>query len=313
MIKNILFLTLTFFNFLARAQNFQATYGFANVSSSTGNADPGPFPQVTGLTFGSFLASGVSQNPNASGRFSFTGWPTGATDGENNYGNFTGALSAMAFYQVTLYVDSNLMLDLESLEFSVRRSGTGIRNYSVRSNLDNFTNNLAASTGTNTRLSVIPGDVFFWNFDSISTSNDQYGNKIQFDNQFNQIHDSITFHFYAWNSEVNGGSFSIDNVEFSGVVTNSLTTSMNHMKEESGIEVYPNPAKESLMVKQSGMSKLEVKNIFGHTVYSEIVQNENTPYHSLNVSNFVNGLYFLTVWMGDRPVVKKILLGSDKD
>jgi trimeric autotransporter adhesin len=115
-------------------------------------------------------------------------------------------------------------LNLQDLSFYVRRSGTGIRNYCVRSDADSFSNNLAAATGTNAKLEVLPGEVFLWKYDSISVTSDQRGSHVLFGSSFN-VTNSITFRFYAWNSEASGGSFSIDNVTFTGSVVDSLILS----------------------------------------------------------------------------------------
>jgi hypothetical protein len=223
MIKNILFIGLTIFSFSISSQDFAVTYSFAAVTSTSGPTDPTPPPTFPGLTFGSFSAVGTSTNPNAGGRFSFTKWPGGATDGTDAQLTFTGAPSPTVYYQVSIIPSPTYTLDLNVFYFGMRRSGTGVRNYAIRSSRDNYTSNLAATTGTSTKLSVIPTDIFFWNYDSVATTADQKGSKIIFDSTYKAITDTISFRFYAWNSEAGGGTFSIDNVSFFGSATNTVT------------------------------------------------------------------------------------------
>ena len=86
------------FAYAARAQSFTGTYPFTLVTTTSGTTDPTAVPTATGLTFGSFSAVGVATNPNATGRFSFTGWSIGATNGLNT---FTGGIDLSKYYQVT--------------------------------------------------------------------------------------------------------------------------------------------------------------------------------------------------------------------
>ncbi len=306
MIKNLLSLGLIFFVFLTSAQNFVATYSFANVSTSTGTVDPGAPPQINGLTFGSFSYLGTASNPNASGRFSFTGWPVGALDGDDDYSNYTAALSPSVYYETTLKVLSGYTLDLNTITFAVRRSGTGIRNYVVRSSRDNFNNNLAASTGTNSKLSVLPGDVFFWNYDSISTAGDQRGSALLLNTQFKGIVDSVVFRFYAWNSESSGGTFSIDNVSFAGTLKDSntvLTTIEINESEEAGrtIRLYPNPVNRDRLTLSGNLDLrcLELFSVGGEKFECPETKTDPTSM-DIDVSQLRAGIYFLREGCGAK-------------
>lgn len=221
MIKKLLSLTCLLSGLLMNAQTFNSTYNFALVTNTTGLTDPTPTPTAIGVTFGSFSAVGTpSANPNATGRFSFVGWPLGSPTGTAStdvYANMTGSINLGQYYEVTLTPSTNYTVNLNTLTFGVRRSGTGIRNYSVRSSQSNYTVNLPASVGTNTNLSVVANDVFFWNFDAAPTNSDQSGSTINFG--ATSFSSPITLRFYAWNAEATGGTFSIDNVVFNGSVS----------------------------------------------------------------------------------------------
>ena len=106
-------------------QSFSATYPFANVTTTSGLTDPTAVPTAPGATFGTFTAVGqTATNPNAAGRFSFTGQPTGATNGSDI---FTGSISTTQYYEVTITPATGYSLDLNSITFTLQRSGTGIR------------------------------------------------------------------------------------------------------------------------------------------------------------------------------------------
>lgn len=311
MIKNIVIITLTFFCFYSFGQNFVATYSFANVSTTSGSVDPSPSPLANGITCEAFTYFGPALNPNASGRFSFTNWPAGASDGDDNYGNYTAVLSPTVYYQVKLRVVSGHTLDLISLSFSVRRSGTGVRNYAVRSSLDNFNNNLAATTGTNSKLSVIPGEVFYWNYDSISTASDQRGSRINFNNQFVGITDSVTFRFYGWNSESTGGTFSIDNVSITGSVLDSLILSpvIHSMPSLESIQVYPNPVMNGRFTIKSSFNntKFQVLTLLGEECTSEQEINAGET-KEFNLLNLAAGNYILRISTRGNISYRKLAL-----
>lgn len=311
MIKNIVIITLTFLCFYSFSQSFVATYSFANVSTTSGSVDPSASPLVNGITCGAFTYFGPALNPNASGRFSFANWPAGAVNGDDNYGNYTAVLSPTVYYQVNLRVVSGHTLDLTSLSFAVRRSGTGVRNYAVRSSLDNFNNNLAATTGTNTKLSVIPGNVFFWNYDSISTASDQRGSRVNLSNQFIGITDSVIFRFYAWNSESTGGTFSIDNVSVTGSVLDSLilTSTTYSMPKSEPIQVYPNPVINGHFTIKGNFNntKFQILTLLGEECIPEQEINaEETRQFSL--LNLAAGNYILRINTRGNVSYRKLVL-----
>ncbi|MGC3959851.1 MAG: hypothetical protein QM813_18570 [Verrucomicrobiota bacterium] len=115
----------------ASAQSFTSTYDFASVTTSSGLTDPTTPPTATGVTFGSFSAVGYFGSPNASARFSFTTNALGGINGDNNFANFTGALDSTKYFEVTLTPLAGYTLNVDSIGFTIQRSGTGIRSYAV--------------------------------------------------------------------------------------------------------------------------------------------------------------------------------------
>ena len=192
------------------AQNFTATYAFGSVTTTSGTTDPTPVPTATGVIFGSFSAVGASANPNAGGRFSFTNWPLGAT---NSSDVFTGTINTSQYYQVTITPQPNFSLSINSITFTMQRSGTGVRRYAVRAGNDSYATNLPASINpVNASLSVVGTDTFQVS-DAATVAND--GSTITL-TSFNNLTSAVTLRFYGWNAEGSGGTFSIDNVVING-------------------------------------------------------------------------------------------------
>lgn len=198
-------------------QNFTVTYDFGSVTTTSGRTDPTPVPTATGVSFGNFTAvapagnpNALGTNPNAAARFSFIGWPTGAINASDV---FTGSINNGQYYQVTISPQTHFSISFSSVTFTVQRSGTGIRQYAVRSSADSFSNNLPASVEpANASLQVVADNVF--QVSDASTAA-QDGSKVTLTG-LSSITGPVTFRFYGWNAEAQGGTFSIDNVRFTG-------------------------------------------------------------------------------------------------
>jgi PKD repeat protein len=204
----------------ANAQTFTATYPFdLVVNGVSGTTDPTAVPTATGATFSSFTAVGTPVNPNATGRFSFTDWALGAVASSDVYTDHTGTINTAEYYEVTVTPSSPYTLSLSDITFRIQRSGTGIRTYAVRSSVDGYTTNLAASINpANPVLSVQSGDIFYWNTDATTSLQD--GSTITLGGaSFTNLSTPVTFRFYGWNAEGTGGTFSIDNVTINGTAT----------------------------------------------------------------------------------------------
>jgi hypothetical protein len=306
--RNFTLVLLTIFNSCLAGQNFIATYNFANVTTTTGLLDPGPAPVVDNLILGNFSASNPGSNPGASGRFSFSGWPVGAADGVDEYWNYTSSLSPFTYYEVGMKIAPNHTLELKTISFYVRRSGTGIRNYCVRSTLDNYGSNIGASTGTNVNLEVLPEEVFFWKYDSISTSSDQRGSSILLGKEFSGITDTIAFRIYAWNAEASGGTFSIDNVTFGGYVKDtSFYSGLPAPDKSNRTKIYPNPTNGKVLNIESEAEIYEVivLNLDGRNILS---CTPDTMDMQLAVSSLEPGMYVIRLRGEGTDIAKKLLV-----
>jgi len=272
---------------VAIAQNFTALYAFDSVKTSSGLVDPTPVPVVTGITFGSFSATGTPINPNATARFSFTDWATGATSGNDLFSSLSGSINTAEYYEVTVTPVSGYTIDISSVTFSAQRSGTGIRTYAVRSSADTYAANLPASINpANTNLNVQTGDIFFWNFDA--TTSNQNGSTITLTGpSFTAVSAPITFRFYGWNSEGSGGTFSIDNVSIMGNINAPLTANF------SGNDVCMNDS--------TSFTDLSVSTIGTINSWEWDFGDSSPAVNTQNPAHFYSqpGMYYVTLTAGD--------------
>lgn len=192
---------------------FTAIYNFNNVTNTSGTTDPTQPPEVDGVTFSNFTSVGVSANSSAGGRFSFSGWPLGATNGQDV---FTGERDANKYYEVSIIVSEGKKIDLHRITFTIQRSGTGVRQACIRSSRDNYSSNLPAIIEPpNNNISIVADNIFQIT-DVATTAQD--GCVIKLEEMFANLTGAITFRFYGFNAESNGGTFSIDNVKVEGIV-----------------------------------------------------------------------------------------------
>jgi hypothetical protein len=308
MIKQLLTITMLFAGLIGSAQSFTATYSFAATSSVSGTTDPSVPPTFTGVSFGSFTAVGTSSNSTAAGRFSFTGWPNGAANGSDVYATMTGSLNAGKYYEVSVIPAIGYEMSLTDIRFDVRRSGTGIRNYALRSDVDNYASNLPASVTTNTNISVVGTNEFFWNSDAL-TSPDQSGSVITLSGpNFTSITSGVTFRFYAWNAEAGTGTFSIDNVTFTGSA--SMITGLGKLTFDlnSNFNVYPVPSHDGVVYIESKntaeLSKIEILDVLGNVILTNSTPNESKV--KVNLADMPNGNYFVRMYSGNSVSTKKI-------
>jgi hypothetical protein len=291
--KIAIYLTITLFALNMRGQSFSVTYTFDSVKTTSGKIDPTPVVNPAGVSFGSFASVGVTANPNASSRFSFTGWTTGALTGATAYASLSGVLDTTRYYQLTIAPMPGYLLDLKSIAFGVQRSGTGVRTYAIRSSCDGYKLNLPASVVLgDTNLSVMSGNVFFINKD-LTTS--LPGSTVTLSVAgFTGRSSAVTFRFYGYNAESASGTFSIDNVIITGMSKLATGVELNRMPT---LLVYPNPSASGSFVVDLGDADkktiLTVCNIHSQLVFrSEIT---GSGKYALDLPNVPGGRYYLTL------------------
>ena len=302
--KTLLFIAIIFSGIV----NAQLLYTFDSVKTTSGTTDPSFVPVGTGLTCGSFMATGTPPNSLAAFRFDFSDWASGSTGGigDTIYALMTGAINTAEYYEVTLSPDAGYTITGDSIKFSFERSGTGVRTYAVRSSLDGYTTNLTAVYGLpTTNVDVQAGNIFYLKRDITTIQN---RNIIVLGPSFMNLSTPVTFRFYAWNSEAPTGTFSIDNVNFIG--SSTLATGITE-KNKSSVSIYPNPSTGLFTADLSGLSEkstITVYDIIGNVILTkEAASNTN---QSIDLSNQANGSYFIRITNDTGVITKKIILNK---
>lgn len=139
----------------------------------------------------SAMSRGSGLNPSSgSGTFSSRSWSTNSTVDLTDY------------YRFSITPSNGYQLDLTSLELDERRSGTGIRQWSVRSDLDNFASDLSPSPFS------VP--------DNTAT---RTGQRIPLSGaNFSRLRTEVEFRIYGYQAERSTGTWRIDNVKLAGQI-----------------------------------------------------------------------------------------------
>ncbi len=315
MIKKLLFVGLLFSGSFVFSQAFNALYPFSAVTSTSGVVDPTPTPTAVGVSFSSFTAVGVSANSGAGGRFSFSSWGTGATDAVDTYSTMTGSIDLNKYYQAVVTPSAGYGVTISSITFDVRRSGTGIRNFSVRSSADNYAFNLPVGIAfTQTVVTSIPGNILFWSLDGASTSVDQrWGSVLPMGTAFTNFLNPITFRIYAWNAESGIGTFSIDSLRFFGTATLGAGVAQLTHDLNAGFSLYPNPSNDGTIVletKHMTAKKIEVLNALGSVVTTQDKEATLNEKITLNLNELPMGTYFIRVTTGGKVYTERFFIAK---
>lgn len=314
MIKKLLLGTLLIVGLHVSSQSFSGMYPFTGVTSgtaNTGTTDPTPPPTAAGLTFGSFSAAGTPSAPSTSGVFSFSGWPVGATNADDV--TFTGTLNPGQYYGVTLTPSSNSSVTINSITFNMLRSSTGPRHWALRGSADAYAANLPASVNSNTNLTVVATDVFFWAMDSytLAAGKQAKGCTVTPGASYSNQTSPMTFRFYAYDSEGTAGTFRIDTVIFNGSASiiaglKTLTHDLN-----AKFKLYPNPSNDGIVTLEPlslNVNKVEVINILGAIV---LVQNSRSEEKiKLDLSSLSTGTYFVRMSSDSKITTEKLIISK---
>ncbi len=118
----------------------------------------------------------------------------------NARGFSTGAIESEDYFGFSLAPEAGMRLSLSSLRLDERRSLSGIREWSVRSSLDNYTTDLRA-------------------FSVPDNSDTRIGQTISLGNSFNDLDHMVEFRFFGYEAESSLGTWRIDNVSLDGLAT----------------------------------------------------------------------------------------------
>jgi len=107
------------------------------------------------------------------------------------------------------------------------------------------------------------------------------------------------------------GGFDLDAV---GVI-NSTNTSVEKLKNNYSIQLFPNPASTHVNVHFIGNSDktahISIKDLLGHTIYSQEKTLKNNDYIKVDTRFFKSNLYILTIESPDYKITEKILIIND--
>jgi ATP-dependent protease HslVU (ClpYQ) peptidase subunit len=83
----------------------------------------------------------------------------------------------------------------------------------------------------------------------------------------------------------------------------------NEHNFQNEIILYPNPATETLKIEFNGMfmgkSTINIKDIIGKEIYSNIIQSNDII---IDISNYFKGIYFVSIFDGNKTLVKKFIV-----
>jgi len=116
----------------------------------------------------------------------------------------TGTLDMTDYYSLTIQPNCGFEMTLTSLTLDSRRSNKSIRNWSIRSSLDDF--------ATDLKTFNVPDDTNLRN-DQTITLNASFGN----------LTSPVEFRIYGFNAEAGTGTWRIDNVDINGNITDRTT------------------------------------------------------------------------------------------
>ncbi|MBX0292031.1 T9SS type A sorting domain-containing protein [Hymenobacter sp. HSC-4F20] len=178
---------------LASVAHAQTPLGLYTFTGATGSEATFPVDaQPTNATF-SPASRGTGVTPSAgSNAFVATDWSTGAVD-------------AADYFSFSVTPSAGYTLRLDSLRFDERRSGTGIRDWAVRSSLDNFATDIVTVN--------VPDD-----------TNTRTNRKIVLPAAFASLASAVEFRIYGYNAEATAGSWRVDNVRLHGAAVPGTTT-----------------------------------------------------------------------------------------
>ncbi len=99
------------------------------------------------------------------------------------------------------------------------------------------------------------------------------------------------------------GMFALDNVIVFGDASHK-ENNINDLKNKNNIVLYPNPARDNLVVKSDEIiKKIEIYNLIGQKI--ETFENCEMQLN-INISNYNNGLYILKIKTSEGEITKKV-------
>lgn len=212
-----------------------------------------------------------------------------ASAGANTFAatNWTlAALDVTDYFAFSVQPAAGFQMRLDSVVLDERRSGTGIREWAVRSSLDNFTANIITVT--------VPDD-----------DQTRANKKVVLPASFAALTTPVEFRIYGYNAEAGGGSWRLDNVRTYGVVSSRPLSTRNAVTT-SAVSVFPNPATDVLSIQVNGKktkASVIVADLTGRKVASGTTAADGT----FDLRSLPAGSYTITVNDGTESSVHKVI------
>jgi hypothetical protein len=186
-----LLVTLAFaINLTGVAQSGSYTFPASQVSSTSIYPVVYNGPTVANLNFSNLTITGLSYS-NSNNNAMATAFSLGATHGN---GTFTGTIDLSKYFEITLTPTSGNYIHNPKVDFGIRRSSTGPRQFEWRSSIDNFGSAITVGT-LSTSLTQTSGVITVPDASSTTT---WAGNSMTIP----QVGlTSITYRFYCYNAE----------------------------------------------------------------------------------------------------------------
>jgi len=119
---------------------------------------------------------------------------------------------------------------------------------------------------------------------------------------------NATDSFYVWHQ---GGTYSVQITDSFGC--NSLSAgvlaSVNELNHDEGVTIYPNPASQSLVIRQWSLEReaiVEIFNVLGEPVFSPLLW-RGVGGEAIDVSAFPKGVYIVQLYNGDKVYRTKFI------
>ena len=90
-------------------------------------------------------------------------------------------------------------------------------------------------------------------------------------------------------------------------MTPTVISGIDDISERTGIKIYPNPANDFINIINAGNSQVNIYNLFGKRVKSEISHNDKL---NMNISGLHSGMYIIEISDEETVYTKKILISK---
>lgn len=175
------------------AQVFTGTFSFNASSGNTTSLNYNGNP-ISNLTISALTKNGVT-NSSSTNNFRASDWALDPV-----VGTLTGVVDTSKYFEFSLSSTSHT-INMTSLTFGLGRSGTGPRNFEWRSSVDSFASSINNYTSLNASVTNTSGVLLTPDANAGYT-----GNTLSLANATFQDLSSVTFRFYAFNSESSSGT-----------------------------------------------------------------------------------------------------------